>query len=415
MAPRNILVLSKKKLIDTYFIISIILFTGAVLTLIGDVLGTASPQGDPLQRGVYLLIYVLMLPLLIIEHRFIYKLLISDKLISLILFISILSISWSALPLITSRRVIALILTTLFGIIFSRYYNLEGQINILTIGLGVIVILCLVFPILFPDLGIHQTGVHEGRWRGVFVQKNTMASILVFAVMIFVYKLRSSKKNRLIVSSLLIMSFSLLILSWSTTAFISLVFIYIAVNVFTFYAKLSRRNVIINLAFLFILVGALTIYLFNNLDFIFGLFGKDVTLSGRIPLWIILFEMIQDKLLLGYGYEAFWNGQGSPSMRVINQLFWIPNDAHNGYIDIVLSIGIIGFALVVLKVIELFKNTKSLFNINKNAKYLIVISMIVYVLLLNVTSTSILVQNSIFWILLVSLSAGIKNEKLLIS
>ncbi len=410
MLKRQTLVVKKQKLIDIYFIVSIILFTGAILTLGGEVWETASPEGDPIQRSVYFGIYVLMMPLLIINYQKIYQIIIKEKLISIILIIAFLSISWSALPFITIRRVVALTLTTLYGILFAHYYKLEDQINILTYSFGLLVILCFLYSMLFPEIGIHQTGVHEGLWRGVFVQKNTMASILVLAVMVFIYKLRTTRKNRALNISLLVISFLLILLSSSTTAILSIFLVYLSVYIFKFYAKLNKRNVIINFLFALVMFGSLLYYLVDNLDYIFNLFGKDLTLTGRIPLWFILLESAQDKLLMGYGYGSYWNGTGSPSASVLSQLMWIPNDAHNGYLDIILSIGIIGFIFVCMKIIDIFISTKALYNNNRERKYLLIISVIVYILLLNVTSTSILKQNSIFWILLVSISIGIGKE-----
>lgn len=238
-----------------------------------------------------------------------------------------------------------------------------------------------------------------------------MASILVLSVLVFVYKIRSEQKNRMIFVFLLGLSFLLIILSWSTTALLSIVFVYISIYIFKFYAKLNRKNLAVNFVFIAIILAFLSFYLINNLDYLFSLFGKDLTLTGRIPLWIILFNSSKEKLLLGYGYEAYWNGIGSPSEYVLRQLFWVPNDAHNGYIDVILSVGIIGLMLVILKVIDIFNSTKALYNTTKDKKLLLVISIIVYVLILNVTSTSILVQNSVFWILLISLSIGIRDEK----
>jgi O-antigen ligase len=406
------LTIKKQILIDIYFIVSIILFTGAILTLGGEHWGTASPEGDPIQRGIYLVIYILMLPLLIIKHKTVYQLIKKDKLISIILIISILSILWSPLPFITVRRVIALILTTLYGILFGHYYKLESQINILGYSFGLIVIMCFMYPIFFPEIGIHQTGVHEGLWRGVFVQKNTMASILVIAVMLFIYRLNTTKNNRILFILLLVISFLLIFFSWSTTAVISLLIVYLSMHLFKFYAKLNNRNVLVNILFVMVVLVSLLSYFFNNLDYIVNLFGKDLTLSGRLPLWLFLLESAQDKLLLGYGYGAYWNGVGSPSADVIDQLMWIPNDAHNGYLDIILSIGVVGFIFVSWKIIDIFLSVKTLYNNNREIKYLLIISIIVYILLVNITSTSILKQNSIFWILLVSISIGINKSNI---
>ena len=87
-----------------------------------------------------------------------------------------------------------------------------------------------------------------------------------------------------------------------------------------------------------------------NLDFVFGLVNREVSLTGRIPMWGILFrEVFPLHPWLGQGFGTIWadlsfrlfmrDSAGWPSPIMIGD---------NGFIDILLNLGIVGLALFLL-------------------------------------------------------------------
>lgn len=76
-----------------------------------------------------------------------------------------------------------------------------------------------------------------------------------------------------------------------------------------------------------------------------GAVGKDPTLSDRTKIWAFLLGMHTDPLI-GTGYQSFWLG---PRL----QLFWQTsglghlNEAHNGYLEVYLELGLIGVILLI--------------------------------------------------------------------
>jgi O-antigen ligase len=89
--------------------------------------------------------------------------------------------------------------------------------------------------------------------------------------------------------------------------------------------------------------------------------GRTSTLSGRTELWTRLLELHTDPIL-GTGFESFWLGEMPKRLEGI--FFFIPNEAHNGYLETYLELGIIGvFLLIGLFIaafwkirLELFRN-----------------------------------------------------------
>jgi O-antigen ligase len=74
-------------------------------------------------------------------------------------------------------------------------------------------------------------------------------------------------------------------------------------------------------------------------------------ISGRSQLWEDLMPFIADRPLIGYGYDSFW----TPDHLVqIGEDNWGAPDAHNGYINLTLGVGLIGAAAYVLVLLSGF-------------------------------------------------------------
>jgi exopolysaccharide production protein ExoQ len=71
--------------------------------------------------------------------------------------------------------------------------------------------------------------------------------------------------------------------------------------------------------------------------------GRNPTLTDRTIIWDLLLGM-KTSPLFGTGYESFWLG---PRLQWVWQRYGTINEAHNGYLEIYLSLGIIGLLLIV--------------------------------------------------------------------
>ena len=86
-------------------------------------------------------------------------------------------------------------------------------------------------------------------------------------------------------------------------------------------------------------------------ELIFGLsghmsenLGKGSELSGRTGLWTALLGLHTNPIL-GTGFESFWLGKRLEQLEGI--FYFIPNEAHNGYLETYLTLGIIGVFLMI--------------------------------------------------------------------
>jgi O-antigen ligase len=113
-------------------------------------------------------------------------------------------------------------------------------------------------------------------------------------------------------------------------------------------AAAHKRSVKRNPSFLKILIPvSLCVYMILEFGFgisgqLAGMVGRDPTLTGRTDLWKYLLSMHTNPLL-GTGYESFWLG---PRLEFVWRKFWLFNEAHNGYLDIYLNLGLMGLFLL---------------------------------------------------------------------
>jgi len=82
--------------------------------------------------------------------------------------------------------------------------------------------------------------------------------------------------------------------------------------------------------------------------------GRNPTLTGRTDIWELVLSMPSNRAL-GVGYESFWLG---PRLQKI----WdtIPglrlNESHNGYIEVLITVGWIGMGLLLCVVAMGYRN-----------------------------------------------------------
>jgi O-antigen ligase len=87
---------------------------------------------------------------------------------------------------------------------------------------------------------------------------------------------------------------------------------------------------------------------------IFNAVGKDTTLTGRTLFWPMLFQKILERPWFGYGVSGFWQpwrGFDNPAIDV-KLPYFVPDHAHNGLLELVLVLGLIGLALFLFSFAE---------------------------------------------------------------
>jgi O-antigen ligase len=83
-------------------------------------------------------------------------------------------------------------------------------------------------------------------------------------------------------------------------------------------------------------------------DALAALVGRDLTFTGRTEIWRYSLDALAERPFLGHGLEAFWADPDGPAYGVRRAIGWDAPSAHNGWIDLALTLGALGVALFAL-------------------------------------------------------------------
>lgn len=262
---------------------------------------------------------------------------------------SSLSLGWSDFPLLTLRRIVGLICTMALGFLLGMRIEMKALLRLVVLALGFTIPLCFIAAIFFPSYGIMHRLDAIG-WRGVYNHKNPLGISMGIDLIAMACLLWESRQNRLMYQVLLLPAAVLLLLSRSMTAIIVTA---ITLCLGTYLRlRLHRAHKVAIYAMALLAGFAATIFLKGRMDSVFGLIGRDSSLTGRIPLWQYSTAAILERPILGAGYDAFWPGKGGDYIRVLVR--WPAPHAHNSFLELALNVGLIGLVIFLVCVSKVF-------------------------------------------------------------
>ena len=249
------------------------------------------------------------------------------------------SIRWSGYPYNSLRRSVTLTVCVFYGAYLYDQLGLEGMIRLFmrtAIFLGA---LSFIVYFVMPRVGRDTGEGYTGAMRGVFAAKNTAGMAMLLALSCGLYLGSLPGANRLLAAGSLFVVFVMLVMTKSASSML------IALTVIGLGSRLWLRSpqarLLWNAAALFVVILVLFTLVFWP-DQVLPLLGRDSSLTGRTPLWEESFKMIAKRPLLGYGYSGFWNADSRDVQYMWRVIGWNAPNGHDGYIDIMLQIGMIG-------------------------------------------------------------------------
>jgi exopolysaccharide production protein ExoQ len=231
--------------------------------------------------------------------------------------------------------------------IMSRYQLDQVLELLLVLGIGTIVA-SIVFAVALPQYGLDQMGGHSSAWKGIFSAKNYLGNLALFFLTATVsYRARTPflRAARL---SQVIFCLTAIVFSRAATAYmLTAVYIGYFVTLKSLH-RLRKKDYFVVSFLLLVAFFSLTVVIVVWPGFLFTLLGKDVTLTGRTEIWSAVLDSIAKRPLIGYGYQAFWLGLQGESYRVILAVSWVLAQAQNGFLDVMLEMGVVGLTIVLL-------------------------------------------------------------------
>jgi O-antigen ligase len=179
-------------------------------------------------------------------------------------------------------------------------------------------------------------------WRGGFIHKNGMAPFMVFALLVLGCFDRPSARRTIAVLT----ACGLIVMSQSSTA-VGAGLITLVICAFVRRLAVSplpaRSSLAVGALCAAVLTGMLWTTVFSSF---LGVRGEDTTLSGRTDIWNGVLDAIERRPWLGYGAGGVWtNPAVDPGRSIMRDLGFTVFHSHNGYLDILLMLGVVGLGL----------------------------------------------------------------------
>jgi O-antigen ligase len=257
--------------------------------------------------------------------------------------------SWE--PALSARRLIFTLITmSIAAMVLLLPMNQRHFAGVMAGVVFIVLAACYLGVLLAPTLSVHQASdlaepELAGDWRGVFSHKNeaSVAMVLFIFIGMFVARVRSLAVGSLIVVSALVF----LLFTQSKTAIAMLPITLILTGLIN-----RIRKPAIGITLGLTVIGVLIILSIGSLYWeqvrdLLDMVLPDASFTGRTDIWQFALDHIAQRPITGYGFGAFW-GTHEVVYGMSGNSVWANAvaHAHNAYLNLALTIGIPGSALV---------------------------------------------------------------------
>lgn len=326
----------------------------------------------------------------------------------LFVFYAAVSLAWSVLFFVTLYKVLVLFASTVLAVYTGRLLGEERLLNVCAWFFAAICVASLGFVLFLPQYGIMSDPFYHGAWNGIFWHRNYLGCFMALASAVFLIKIFTwkslSRSGKWLNLAMLLLALFLLAKSKSATGILTAV---VLVGLCLLLAAWLRWGRNLKPKHYYIIGGvavAVIALICVKLDFIFGLLGRNTSLTGRVPLWSYLLQnVIGRRPLLGYGYGAIWNLQGFRT-QLAAILGWssavVIGD--NGLMDIGLHLGIVGVILMITLIVTGFVRAVKHFLQNRTMLSALPMLLLVFVVVANISLSLILESETFTWAVVVA-------------
>ena len=296
----------------------------------------------------------------------------------LLLAFATLSLAWSPVPVNAFRQIIQFFGVLLICYVVSVYA--QGYVHRLYelcfFLLITVLVVSLLTVLVHPVQGKESLAGIEGAWRGILEQKNTLGIASGVSLLFWVYVQTTKPLKPTIALIFLAIIVTCLLGSRSSSS------LFFGLTSLGVYLALYKDHIKAPVIFFRVFLMVLLAFVLLNLIFFFyanrvisfsdiagpfsGIFGKSSDLTGRADIWVLMWQSISQHWLVGMGFASFWLGPGGPSQFISDILQWTVPTAHNGYLEILNELGVVGMCLFVLMLMGHLRNMIQIFYFDRH-------------------------------------------------
>lgn len=320
----------------------------------------ARADGDAVTRLVTFGLLFFSLPILVHYRRDAIVCVKNNMLLYAVVAVAGLSIFWSAFPELTLKRSIVLLIYAIAATaIAAGTTDLRRFHTILFAVLALVAVVDLASGLAWPARAVTPDG-----FRGLHMEKNGAGMVAMIGVVVMATWAVGASNFRSAAIGILFMLIQLafLVFTRSKTSLALALLVLPIAGVFYIVKRGGEQMALLvlagALAIAALAVGAAMAFDFDISSLLTSVVS-DPTFTGRDLLWAFCYKMASAKPWLGYGYGAFWDvGEANDPLRNEEPGLWLGdvapgviNEAHNGYLQLWLELGMVVTVVAVVSVI----------------------------------------------------------------
>ena len=319
-------------------------------------------EGSPVDRGLLIVLEVFALIVVINRGGRVGPILRRNWAIGLFFSYAALSMAWSDYPFVTLKHLVKGIGDLMMVLIVLTEVSVPDAIKRLVTRLGFLLVpLSLLLIWYYPSLGRSHTMDWTPEAVGVATQKNGLGGLCEFLGLGLLWLFRSAyndrkdpnrKRRLLALGAVLTIIVWLLHLCNSMTSICALG-VASGVMLLSTRPAFRRRPAFVHLLIAGAIVCTLYALFFQSSGALIQSLGRNPTLTGRTDAWPVLIKLVRNPLV-GVGYESFW--LGPRLLKVWEILHSTINEAHSGYVEVLLTLGWIGVVLFGVLLVTGYRN-----------------------------------------------------------
>lgn len=364
-----------------------------------------SAEGSPILRLMWLPVYAMTLALIAWKAKETAITMLRMPFMIGLLGLAAFSFLWSIDPALSQRRGIAIVMSTLAGIWIGTRYDWRTLLRVLGLVWITVAIAGTLTAILNPAFGVMDE-IHVGAWKGLYYEKNQMGGHMARAAFLCAFLFLMDKPMRKLWGFGVAISVLMVLMSTSKTSLLGLL---LGFGILAAALWMKRGRVTgLTLIWLGTVIGGTLVGVFIFApEIIFGLLGRDPSLTGRTDIWAELAQDISERPALGYGYGSYWALESEPAYWLREVLEWEAPTAHNSWLEVAIALGLTGlafllldFAITVWRALRTSVDTwMGIFAIGVCAQFV----------LFSISESIALTQNSLVWLTYVIIAAKLAN------
>jgi len=332
-------------------------FVSAWLTMFGLNLGGVSvEEGSPLDAVVFAVLILAGLRVLYLRRVRWSEFIRQNPVVALYLAYCLVAVLWSDYPFVGMKRWVKL-----FGqpvmvlILLTEPDPMEALTRLMKRCAFLIIPLSILFIKYYPQWATCYDQWTGGRTNtGIATDKNMLGFDCFVLGFFYVWHFLRVRRwepglaRRMELSLCLVLGVGIVWLLHSAHSSTPIGSLILALAAFGFvgFRFVDRRHLGFYLAAMAVMLGVLE-FAFDLHKYAIMALGRDTTLTGRTEIWQVLLNWDINPAL-GVGFESFWLGEERQSK--LQQFF--PglnlNEAHNGYLETYLNLGLVGLVITLL-------------------------------------------------------------------